>query len=346
MDNKEKVVISKGEIPDVNNRMVLKDPILCLQYLQDYVDATLFKNVKPEDIEDMTEKYQAYLGISFESDTVKKIHIRDLSDQDDCGMIYFISLIEHKSQVDYDVSMQLLRYMACIWNEYAKEMKKENKNHLAKDFRYPPIIPVVHYEGTGKWTAAMHLQERIAMYDGMEKYIPNFTYKLVKTQDFSNEELLAKDNEMSLLMMLNKVQTVQDLSNLIRVNREQIETIVRSTTLPIREIIGNVAWNLAMRMNASPSEAEQCVEYFKEANMGSWFENMEKMDIQAERRNTTEAKKELQEYKEQSKEKHCKSIISVCLKMNATKELTMQNLMEECNISISEAEAFLEKYWK
>ena len=126
MENKEKVVISKGEIPDVNNRMVLKDPVLCLQYLQDYVDATLFKNVKPEDIEDMTEKYQAYLGISFESDTVKKIHIRDLSDQDDCGMIYFISLIEHKSQVDYDVSMQLLRYMACIWNEYAKEMKKEN----------------------------------------------------------------------------------------------------------------------------------------------------------------------------------------------------------------------------
>ena len=88
-------------------------------------------------------------------------------------------------------------------------------------------------------------------------------------------------------------------------------------------------------MNASPSEAEQCVEYFKEANMGNWFENMEKMDIQAERRNTAEAKEQLY-----------KSIISVSQKLRASKEVAIQNLMEECNISTSEAEALLEKYWK
>ena len=223
-------------------------------------------------------------------------------------------------------------------------MKKEKENHLSKEFRYPPIIPVVHYEGTSEWTGAMHLRQRISMCEEFDKYIPDFTYKLIRTQEYTNEELLAKDNEMSLLMMLNKVQTIQDLTNLIHVNREQVESIVRNTTLPIREIIGNVAWNLCIKMNASQDEAEQCVEYFKEANMGNWFERMEKMDIQAERRNTAEARRELEEYKEQTQEKLCKSIIAVCRKMGATQKTIVQNLMEECDISKEEAEIFLKNF--
>ena len=30
----------------------------------------------PEDIEDVSEKYQAFLGVEFESDTIKKVYIR------------------------------------------------------------------------------------------------------------------------------------------------------------------------------------------------------------------------------------------------------------------------------
>ncbi|MBR1914418.1 MAG: Rpn family recombination-promoting nuclease/putative transposase, partial [Lachnospiraceae bacterium] len=35
-----------------------------------------------------------------------------------------IALIEHKSTVDYNVSMQLLRYMVYIWEDYEKEQEK------------------------------------------------------------------------------------------------------------------------------------------------------------------------------------------------------------------------------
>lgn len=58
------------QVRNVSNRNILKDPILCLQFLKDYVDETLFRDLKPEDIEDESEKYQAYLGVEFETDTV------------------------------------------------------------------------------------------------------------------------------------------------------------------------------------------------------------------------------------------------------------------------------------
>ena len=69
----------------------------------------------------MTDKYQAYLGIEFETDTVKKIHLPEMRKD---MPLYMVSLIEHKSDVDYNVCMQLLRYTVCIWDDYAKTMEK------------------------------------------------------------------------------------------------------------------------------------------------------------------------------------------------------------------------------
>ena len=116
----------KGMIRDLNNRTVFREPVLCAQFLRDYIDIDLLKNVQPEDIEDVSEKYQAYLGISFETDTVKKIRLRDMENGESIPL-YLISLVEHKSSVDYDVAMQLFRYMACIWHEYARE-KEANES--------------------------------------------------------------------------------------------------------------------------------------------------------------------------------------------------------------------------
>lgn len=38
--------------------------------------------------------------------------------------LYIISLIEHKTKVEYNVVMQILRYMVYIWEDYEKEMAK------------------------------------------------------------------------------------------------------------------------------------------------------------------------------------------------------------------------------
>ena len=290
-----------NQVRDVNNRNILKDPVLCTQFLKDYVDGVLFRDLKPEDIEDESEKYQAYLGVEFESDTVKKIRINRVpadSEGDDIPL-YLLSLVEHKSRVDYNVSMQILRYMVCIWNEYGKEMMSLKKGDIRnKGFRYPPILPIVYYEGKEDWTADMHLGNRIMMKELFEKYIPNFTYKLVRNHDYSNEELLENKDEMSLLMMLGKAQTAEDIHQLLEVEHEKVDAIIQKAPEHILEMIASTLWSLCMKMNLPQNEAEQCVRKVRERQMGYWFENMEKMDIQAERQNTAEAREELEKTKE------------------------------------------------
>ena len=82
------------------------------------------QNIRAEDIEDVTERYIPMFTEERNSDTVKRIRI---SEKD---TLFFISLIEHKTKVDYNVSMQLLRYMVYIWEDYEKEMEKKKKGSL------------------------------------------------------------------------------------------------------------------------------------------------------------------------------------------------------------------------
>ena len=346
------------QIRDVSNRDILKDPVLCLQFLKDYVDENLFRDIKPEDIEDESEKYQAYLGVEFETDTVKKIRMNREAGE---VPLYLISLVEHKSQVDYNVSMQILRYMVCIWNEYGREMMSLEKGNVKnKSFRYPPILPIVYYEGSEGWTADMHLKDRIMMNEFFGSYIPDFTYKLVRNHDYSNEELLRNEDEMSLLMMLGKAQTPEDIQRLLNTEREQVQTIINKAPEHILELIASTVWSLCMKMNVSQDEAKQCVRKVRERQMGYWFENMEKMDIQAERRNTAQARKEAEEAKREAKEAQRKAeevqrkaettiiqkLVETCRELGASKDVAISKLMEKCGLEKSEANEKVDLYWE
>lgn len=82
---------------DSSGKTIFEDPILCSQFLKNYVDIPILKEVKPEDIEDVTERYVHMFVEERNSDIVKKVHLKENS-------FYLVSLIEHKSDVDYNVA--------------------------------------------------------------------------------------------------------------------------------------------------------------------------------------------------------------------------------------------------
>lgn len=77
--------------------------ILCAQFLRNYTGIPLFRNVQPEDIEDVSERFVHMFTVERNSDVVKRERTKD-----DETPSYLISLIEHKSDVDYNVVMRSL----------------------------------------------------------------------------------------------------------------------------------------------------------------------------------------------------------------------------------------------
>ena len=81
----------------------------------------VLKDVQPEDIEDISERFLWLWQESRESDSVKKIHLRGKEGAD---TLFVITLIEHQSRVDHDMSFRVLRYIVQVLTYYEKEMEE------------------------------------------------------------------------------------------------------------------------------------------------------------------------------------------------------------------------------
>ncbi len=179
--------------------------------------------------------------------------------------------------------MQLLRYMVCIWHEYARERERETKGiSRRKGFQYPPILPIVYYEGSDSWTASQHLSDRIQQSDVFGRYVPDFRYEVIRINSYSNEELLDRGDEMSLLMLLNKLQSPEELHEFRESPPEKLADILKNADPHIIKLMQDVMYSLMMKMNIPVDEANEHVKAIGGKQMGYLFENIEKMDIQAE----------------------------------------------------------------
>ena len=289
-------------VRNANSREIFKNNMLTSQFLRNYTNIPLLSNVMPEDIEDVSEKYQAFLGVEFESDTIKKVYIRR-ADGTIEREVFVLSLIEHKSDIDYDVAMQLLRYMCVIWQEYkATQNKIREGSSRRKNFRYPLIIPIVYYEGKRKWTADLNLKDRIEFSEEMEKYIPDFTYQVVSVGQYTNEELSEKHDEMSLVMLINKIQSSEDIEEFRKVSEAMVDSVYANAPDEIKEIYKKILWSLLMKMKVPSENARELMGGIGGRGMGYLFENMEEIDIGALKRNTAREKQRAEEEKQRADE--------------------------------------------
>lgn len=143
----------------------------------------------------MSERFVHIFAEERNSDVVKRVRMKNNETP-----FYLISLIEHKSNVDYNVVMQVFRYMASIWEDYEKEAERQQTGiSKSKGFCYPPILPIVFYDGEDNWTAAISLHEKVLLSDILGEYIPNYRCILLQLRDYSYADLMEKRDELSIV---------------------------------------------------------------------------------------------------------------------------------------------------
>ena len=327
--------ISNSQKKDSSAKIIFGDPVLCAQFLDGYVDIPMLKNIKPEDIEDVSNRYVHMFTEERNSDVVKRVHVKD--EKGKKLPFYIISLIEHKNKVDYNVSMQILRYMVYIWEEYEKEMEKKQKGiSKTKNFRYPPVLPIIFYDGASNWTTSTHLKERIILSDTLLKYIPDFDCILVQLKDYSNAELLKRKNELSIVMLIDKLQSADDFKVLEKdANSAYIQEIVEHSSEYLLEIIEQIVEGLLAKLNIPQAEIDEFARQIKERKMAEWCANFKGYDVQAAR---AEAQKiGLAEGRAEEKETGIEKMIHSLKKYSLSKDQIITELMEQYNLSKEEA---------
>lgn len=330
--------VMNSNVRDNSGKVIFSDAILCSQLLRGYTDIPLLKNVRPEDIEDVTERYVPLFLEERNSDVVKRVKLHQDTDNPDSLPLYLVSLIEHKANVDYNVVMQLLRYMVYIWEDYEREMEKAHPGiSKTKGFKYPPILPIIYYEGKARWTAATKFHDRVFLSEILKEFIPDFSCKLIELQKYSNEELMRKEDELSLVMIINKLQDAADFAKIgDSVTKEYISALTENTPEYLLDIIAKVIEILLRKMNVPFDEAEEFSMQVKERRMSELFENFKGYDVQATRR----------EEREKTTEEAIGKFIAALQDVQCSRDIVREQLKDKFGLGAEEAEKKLKVYWR
>lgn len=176
------------------------------------------------------------------------------------------------------------------------------------------------------------------MHEIFEDYIPDFTYCLVNNRDYSKEMLLAHEDEMSLIMLLNKIQNAADLKEFLHIPPEEINRIVRESPEAVIDIIVMVMQALCTKLNLSTQDTEECVKKVRTRDMGYLWENMEKIDVQASHAAAVQAKKELADAQAKLDEKQAELDDGLATVSNARAELATEKANAKARLENARAE--------
>ena len=263
---------------DNSVKLILGDHELFSEFLRDFVKIDILSDIDPADIEDVTERFLPLFNDQKDSDVVKRVNLKGEAP------FFVISIVEHESEVNYRASFKMLQYIALVLNDYEKEINGENKNaSYSKDFKYPPVLPIVFYDGASRWTAETNFLHRTEMSGVFEKYIPKFEYELVDLSEYGVDDLVKFGDALSLIMIIDKIRAPDEIRLLRDIPADYVERLSLNIPDNLKKLISDVVTVLLSKINVPREEIDTIVEKIEQRGIQDMFA-IENYDVQETRR--------------------------------------------------------------
>ncbi len=177
------------------------------------------------------------------------------------------------------------KYIVMVWTDYEAEQETLHPGITkTKDFKYPPILPIVYYEGHGEWTAVCNFHERVYLQDILGKYIPSFEYVLVPLRDYSQQDLIEKKDELSLILLINKLRDSEDFKTLRNIPQDYFDDLEQKTPDYLLALISKIVAVFLYRLNVPRREVESFTDQIKRREFDMLFDSFEAYDVQETRK--------------------------------------------------------------
>lgn len=147
----------------------------------------------------------SYILQDFESKTADIVYRAKLGHDE----IVFYVLIALQSTVDFLMPFRLGSFMYEIWRDIFRNTPKNIRRR--KSFKFPPIVPIVLYNGTDRWGASQSFAGMVNRYECFREYIPDFEYILIDVNRYDEGELLRMGNLIGTVFYLDQKKDLEEL---------------------------------------------------------------------------------------------------------------------------------------
>ena len=246
-------------------RKVFGYPPLLLMFLQDYVKQDWVKSLKVQDLERLAREFPSLYAKDRASDVVFKVRLAEKE-------MYLLLLLEHQSTVNHFMPFRVLEYMVLIWRYWLENIPETTYGQRA--FKLPQVVPIVFYDGRGNWTADPEFSNKVLHLPELAKHVPHFEHKVIELSKISDEDLENCGNALSLIFLLDKCESEEDVEKTRKMHREYWESVKESLKdSQILEIVAECVQALLERAEASPETMQEVIDDLRQGRLPEMFEN-------------------------------------------------------------------------
>ena len=188
---------------DQGYKDVLSDSATFLHFLRKYFAKSWTANISADDIERVNTSFITSEYRPLDSDLIYKLKING-SD------VYFYILIELQSKVDFTMPFRLLYYMVALLRKIFNNTDKDVRER--KGFRLPAIVPIVLYNGKGKWTPPLTYREYTEDCGIFGDNIINFRYLLFDLNRIDDDAIEPIENPLDAVFVVEKLRISERLT--------------------------------------------------------------------------------------------------------------------------------------
>ncbi|WP_267880978.1 Rpn family recombination-promoting nuclease/putative transposase, partial [Ferrovum myxofaciens] len=124
-------------------------------------------------------------------------------------------LIEFQSTVDKYMALRMMVYMGLLYQDLIKQ------GMVLSDGRLPPVLPIVLYNGSQRWTAVTDVFDLIPSVPGLvEQFKPRAKYLLVDENAYTESELSSLKNMVAAVFRIEHPADPETIQVLLRLLEE------------------------------------------------------------------------------------------------------------------------------
>ena len=207
-------------------------------------DAELVEGLDFQGLEKVPTDYVGERGQERLGDCVWRVPFRD-------GWIYLLVLLEFQSRKDAVMALRNLEYTALLYTELGRT------GHLGAPGQWPPVLPLVLYNGDTPWTEDVEMRRLIAPTPAvLEPFQPSQRSLVLDERHIAVDDLPLR-NLMRGVVLLEQSRTLEELA-------EETAAVQEWLSSPSDTELGRAfaAWvqSVATRMAGTPVELGETLE--------------------------------------------------------------------------------------